>query len=108
MKTKNIFLALIATALSSAMISCDDFLDREPTSELAPETFLQMSHTYKHMLISIIPVSYLETLEILMAFMQMIKVQIIRFPRAHLAIFVRVNGEFLILLVIGLLPISII
>lgn len=67
-----------------------------------------MSHTYKHMLISIIPVSYLETLEILMAFMQMIKVQIIRFPRAHLAIFVRVNGEFLILLVIGLLPISII
>ena len=39
MKTKNIFLALIATALSSGMISCDDFLDREPTSELAPETF---------------------------------------------------------------------
>ena len=45
MKTKNIFLALIATALSSAMISCDDFLDREPTSELAPETFFtDVSH----------------------------------------------------------------
>lgn len=39
MKTRNIFLALIATALSGVMVSCDDFLDREPTSQLAPETF---------------------------------------------------------------------
>lgn len=70
MKTKNIFLALIATALSSAMISCDDSLIGNQLQNLHLKLFLQMSHTYKHMLISIIPVSYLETLEILMAFMQ--------------------------------------
>ncbi len=60
MKTRNIFLALIATALSGVMVSCDDFLDREPTSQLAPETFLRMPHTYRLMRISIIPVFCLE------------------------------------------------
>lgn len=108
MKTKNIFLALIATALSSAMISCDDFLDREPTSELAPETFFtDVSHLQAYAdkyYSSILPGNSGNSY----GFYAMIKVQIIRFPRAHLAIFVRVNGEFLILLVIGLLPISII
>ncbi|MDR1814798.1 MAG: RagB/SusD family nutrient uptake outer membrane protein [Tannerella sp.] len=39
MKLKNIYLSIAAVAVISAITSCEDFLDREPMSTIAPETY---------------------------------------------------------------------
>ncbi len=45
MKAKNIFFILLILILIIVMSSCDDFLDREPQSNVSPETyFTEVSH----------------------------------------------------------------
>ena len=39
MKAHTIYIALIAAALASGFTSCDDFLDREPLSDVSPEIY---------------------------------------------------------------------
>lgn len=39
MKTKHIYISVLALALSAGLASCEDFLDREPESVISPEVY---------------------------------------------------------------------
>jgi len=39
MKTRKLYIAILAWIVTAGLVSCDDFLDREPISKISPETY---------------------------------------------------------------------
>lgn len=107
MKTTK-YIILTAFVLGGMFASCDDFLDMEPRSDLAPETYFTDASQLQAYADNGMQVYFLLVPATPMVFMLMIRVQIIRLLKVLPLISFRVNGKYLIVVEIGALKLSII